>query len=261
MRNSNSVNINVVSVSISDILIIIMSYSLSLQDYIRSYHPSKVPVSSQTAYTSQYIKSAEDYEQELRDIYRRVSGFRRQNSVLSAKMDGFQGEEETAFLIEKTNQQSFVTLLAGTILTGLIYTALLILKPTDTCAKELRNDPRETATETVEMVSKSLVLDSSEEKSVTTNGLACHAASQPLLTTLAIVWIPILVFTVITGYMVRNVAVGNRVDDQPDDEVRTNIVIDMDAETLQRLLEKQRELEILSRLDKTRLSNLRNISF
>ena len=118
MRNSNSVNINVVSVSISDILIIIMSYSLSLQDYIRSYHPSKVPVSSQTAYTSQYIKSAEDYEQELRDIYSRVSGFRRQNSVLSAKMDGFQGEEETAFLIEKTNQQSFVTLLAGTILTG-----------------------------------------------------------------------------------------------------------------------------------------------
>lgn len=76
-------------------------------------------MSSQTAYTSQYIKSAEDYEQELRDIYRRVSGARvHQNSLLSPKMDGFQGEEETAFLIEKTNQQSFVTLLAGTVLTG-----------------------------------------------------------------------------------------------------------------------------------------------
>ena len=115
--------INVVSV-ISDILIfisIIMSYSLSLQDYIRSYHPSRVPVSSQTAYTSQYIKSAEDYEQELRDIYRRVSGSRLQNSLLSPKMDEFPTEEETAFLIEKTNQQSFVTLLAGTILTGSYY--------------------------------------------------------------------------------------------------------------------------------------------
>ena len=115
--------IYVVSV-ISDILIfisIIMSYSLSLQDYIRSYHPSRVPVSSQTAYTSQYIKSAEDYEQELRDIYRLVSGSRLQNSLLSPKMDEFPGEEETAFLIEKTNQQSFVTLLAGTILTGSYY--------------------------------------------------------------------------------------------------------------------------------------------
>ena len=115
--------IYVVSV-ISDILIfisIIMSYSLSLQDYIRSYHPSRVPVSSQTAYPSQYIKSAEDYEQELRDIYRLVSGSRLQNSLLSPKMDEFPGEEETAFLIEKTNQQSFVTLLAGTILTGSYY--------------------------------------------------------------------------------------------------------------------------------------------
>ena len=63
--------------------------------------------------------------------------------------------------------------------------------------------------------------------------------------------------------MVRNVAVGDRVDDEPDyvDEVRTNIVLDMDAETLQRLLEKQRELEILSRIDKNRLKNMRNIAF
>ena len=36
----------------------------------------------------------------------------------SDKMDLLQNEE-TAFLIEKSNQQSFLTLMAGTILTGL----------------------------------------------------------------------------------------------------------------------------------------------
>ena len=49
----------------------------------------------------------EDYEQDLRDVYSRLS------------RQGLQEDGgETAFLIEKTNQQSFVTLLAGTILTG-----------------------------------------------------------------------------------------------------------------------------------------------
>ena len=54
-----------------------------------------------------YIRSVEDYEQDLRDVYSRLS------------RQGLQEDGgETAFLIEKTNQQSFVTLLAGTILTG-----------------------------------------------------------------------------------------------------------------------------------------------
>lgn len=75
--------------------------------------------------------------------------------------------------------------------------------------------------------------------------------------------IALKVCLLIAGYMVRSVAVGDRVADEPDydDDVRTNIVLDMDAESLQRLLEKQREMEILSRIDKNRLKNMRNISF
>ena len=42
-------------------------------------------------------------------------------------------------------------------------------------------------------------LDPASDKTVTSSGLVCKAASQPLLTSLAVVWIPILVFTLITG--------------------------------------------------------------
>ena len=82
---------------------------------------------------------------------------------------------------------------------GLIYTALLILKPTTTCSKQLKNEESIAALKTVETVSESLIRSDDEERSVTTSGLLCTAASQPLLTSLAVVWIPIIVFTVITG--------------------------------------------------------------
>ena len=49
------------------------------------------------------------------------------------------------------------------------------------------------------MASKSLNDDEAENKTVTSAGLLCTAASQPLVTSLAVVWIPIIVFTVITG--------------------------------------------------------------
>lgn len=229
-----------------------MAYSLSLQDYISAYHPLRVPVTSQTSYTNQFIKSADEYEQDLRNLYTRLHAAEtlHSNAALQFrdKMDLMQ-EEETAFLIEKSNQQTFLTFMAGTILTGLLYTALLILKPTETCSKLLRTEQDGLLVKKVMEVSepkledinleKKMERENSEEKSVTANGLLCSAASEPFKTALAVVWIPIILFTVITGYMVRNVAVGSRVDDAAEDidsNIRTNIVLDMDAETLQKLI-------------------------
>ena len=93
-----------------------------LQDYVSSHHPDRVPYSSRTSYTNQFIKSAQDYEDDLRNVYRRVIASK-QNSMLTGdighRMDVLQsGEGETAYLIEKTDQQSFITLIAGVILSG-----------------------------------------------------------------------------------------------------------------------------------------------
>ena len=96
--------------------------SLHLQDYVSSHHPDRVPYSSRTSYTNQFIKSAQDYEEDLRNVYQRVIASKR-NSLLTGdigdRMDILQsGEGETAYLIEKTDQQSFITLIAGVILSG-----------------------------------------------------------------------------------------------------------------------------------------------
>lgn len=86
---------------------------------------------------------------------------------------------------------------------GLIYTALLILKPTTTCSRELLRS------EDVEIKAVEATLqrigEVEEDRSVTTDNVLCTAASQPLLTALAVVWIPIIVFTAITGQSYYNV--------------------------------------------------------
>ena len=130
---------------------------------------------------------------------------------------------------------------------------------------------------------------------MTSAGLLCTAASQPLVTSLAVVWIPIIVFTVITGsdrieiqsfykttsspqnpikithnrsrlvgFMMRNVLVRDRNDpmmtfaDSGSGDERTNIMINMDAETLQNLLGQKMEL---SRFYDSQRDNFNRISF
>ena len=48
----------------------------------------------------------------------------------------------------------------------------------------------------------------SEERSVTTSSLLCGATAQPLVTALALVWLPIILITTISGFMVRDVSVA-----------------------------------------------------
>lgn len=225
-----------------------MSYALSLQDYIRAYHhPAHVPVTSHTSYTNQFIKSADDYEADVRNVLARLHDERHRNTFHHSLVDKMDTalEEETAFLIEKTNQQSFVTLIAGVILTGLIYTALLIFKPTTSCSKELRIEKDISQLKSLLPATEDIneIVRTVDEKSVTTNGLLCSAASQPLITSLAVVWIPIIIFTIITGYMVRNVTVGERIMDMDiidqNDTGGDTIVVNMDAEVLQRLIQQK----------------------
>ena len=57
----------------------------------------------------------------------------------------------------------------------------------------------ESLTAPASVLARTSDLGPASDKTVTSSGLVCKAASQPLLTSLAVVWIPILVFTLITG--------------------------------------------------------------
>ena len=80
------------------------------------HQPGRLPPSLgnyRTSYTNQYIRSVDEYERDVQDFLQRSSPLYRDS--LREKMDG---ETETAFLVEKTDQQSFVTVLVGVVLTG-----------------------------------------------------------------------------------------------------------------------------------------------
>ena len=53
----------------------------------------------------------------------------------------------------------------------------------------------------------------SSDRTVTTNTLLCGATQQPLLAALGLVWVPILLITFISGFMVRDVTVANQRND------------------------------------------------
>ena len=42
-----------------------MSYAMTLRDYMATSNPGAVPLASQPAYTSQFIRSLDDYEKVL----------------------------------------------------------------------------------------------------------------------------------------------------------------------------------------------------
>ena len=189
-----------------------MSYSMTLQNHVQ--HPGRLPPSLgnyRTSYTNQYIRSVQDYERDVQDLLQRSSPLYHRDFIRE-KMDG---ETETAFLVEKTDQQSFVTVLVGVVLTGerletaghhsysqlagIIYTSLLLLKPSDdTCTQMSRTE---------EILLSSLV---SDDRSVTTSSLLCGATNQPLITALALVWAPILLITFISGFIIRDVSVAEQ---------------------------------------------------
>ena len=166
------------------------------------------------AYTAQYIRPAGEWE--------RVAGaalWQRQDTA------GETGEVDTAFLIEKTDQQTFLSLVLGVLATGLVYTSLLLFKPTSDCSRT------NTDTEIARLASSA-------------SSLSCQAASQPFLTALALVWLPILAYTALSGYMVRQVRLLDEREDADEESVNIEIP-DYDTEQLaDALIRMQQKLRI-----------------
>ena len=64
-------------------------------------------------------QSSQDYERDVQDLFQRNSPPPPSHrDSFQDKMDDLSAETETAFLIEKTNHQSFVSVLVGVVLTG-----------------------------------------------------------------------------------------------------------------------------------------------
>ena len=123
-----------------------MGHYLPLSSYIQQYHPqshphnpsiqspSSLPLATLTSYTNQFIRSAEVHEAELAALYEKFGD--KEGVGALEKMDEKENEKDTAYLIEKTDQQTFISFVVGTVLTGFLYTSLLILKPSGDCKEE-----------------------------------------------------------------------------------------------------------------------------
>ena len=121
-----------------------MAHYLPLASYPQLYHPHHQPgnpsiqphsasaLASLTSYTNQFILSADEHEAKLAALYQKF-GEKRDEAI--EKMDDKENERDTAYLIEKTDQQTFVSFVVGVVLTGLLYTGLLIFKPSSDCKK------------------------------------------------------------------------------------------------------------------------------
>ena len=115
-----------------------MAHYLPLSSYTQLYHPQSQPLNpsilphsasslaSLTSYTNQFIRSADEHEEKLAALYEKF-GAKHDDGL--EKMDDAEAEKDTAYLIEKTDQQTFVSVMVGVVMTGLVYTGLLILKP------------------------------------------------------------------------------------------------------------------------------------
>ena len=207
-----------------------MSLSLPLNSYVELYHPARLPMnpslSSQdssslltlTDYTDQFIMSAQEHEDQLGSLYARHSGITRD---ALAKMDETGGERDTAFLIEKTDQQTFVSFFVGVLLTGFIYTGLLLFKPSGKCSIKKKEEEKG-------LVIVEKLLDEEEEQSLRTdfvkNSPICALFNSPLLTSLAIVWVPIVLYTAFTGFMVREVELLERAEEEEEQPVNIRAV-------------------------------------
>ena len=65
-----------------------------------------------------------------------------------------------------------------------------------------------------------------DERTVTSSSLLCSATAQPLITALLLVWAPIILLTVLSGFMVRDVAVAEeRINSEVEMDENENLII------------------------------------
>ena len=61
---------------------------------------------------------------------------------------------------------------------------------------------------------------------MTSSSLLCSATSQPFITAIAIVWLPIILLTLLSGFMVRDVAVAEeRINSEVELDENDNLII------------------------------------
>eukprot|EP00090_Calanus_glacialis_P018151 TRINITY_DN28156_c0_g1_i1.p1 TRINITY_DN28156_c0_g1~~TRINITY_DN28156_c0_g1_i1.p1 ORF type:complete len:183 (-),score=67.86 TRINITY_DN28156_c0_g1_i1:26-553(-) len=130
-------------------------------------------------------------------------------------MDDSEAEKDTAYLIEKTDQQTFVSVMVGVVMTGLVYTGLLILKPGQDCKMEKEGEERDLAWLDRDYTPGDHL--TARTASLTGMSLLCAGLSSPFISSVMIVWVPIVLYTVITGFMVREVELLDRSDDAEED--------------------------------------------
>ena len=151
--------------------------------------------------------------------------------IVSDKMDSsIVSEIETAYLVEKTIQQALTLFILGTLLTGLVYTALLLATPNNYCtSRNLRSyrlltgessgenitqkDIKES--ETVEAIISDEV-DDRDDRSVTLDSIlrtaVCGAFNSPGATAVVAAWTPLLLFSLASGGLVTQVQLLGRED-------------------------------------------------
>ena len=61
---------------------------------------------------------------------------------------------------------------------------------------------------------------------MTSSSLLCSATAQPFITAIAIVWLPIILLTLLSGFMVRDVAVAEeRINSEVELDENDNLII------------------------------------
>ena len=61
---------------------------------------------------------------------------------------------------------------------------------------------------------------------MTSSSLLCTATAQPLITALLLVWAPIILLTVLSGFMVRDVAVAEgRINNEVELDENDNLIV------------------------------------
>lgn len=166
------------------------------------------------------------------DLYRQI--LKAQMSEVepaSDKMDSsLVSDMETAYLVEKSIQQALTIFILGTLMTGLLYTAMLLATPNAYCSlKSLRghrlltedisdfDDITKKKSDESEMVEKDVVkLEDRDDRSATLDSfvkvLVCGALNSPGASAVVFAWTPLLLFSLATGGLITEVQLLGRDD-------------------------------------------------
>ena len=143
-------------------------------------------------------------------------------------------------------------------LTGLLYTGLLIFKPSGDCKNE-KEEERGLVWLDLENTVEDSVL-TRRTRSVTGSSLACAVLSSPFISAVMIVWLPIVLHTLVTGFMVREVELLEKSDTGGGDDT-VDIGNIADADSAQFVTSEKLKAPAMSRYDLYNSEQFHNLAF